>query len=103
MGAALGLSSIAVIAGSFIGLILGGVLGRDWRLVFPSRPRSGCSVPSWPLMLRDDSVRQRAEVDWWGDILFGVGLVAILVAIACGLSRTARARSAGRTPTSWPG
>ena len=47
-GTALGLNSIAAIAGSFIGLILGGVLGPvNWHLDLPGvGRRSACSAPS---------------------------------------------------------
>ena len=47
-GFALGINSVAAIAGSFIGLLLGGLLAPvSWRLVFLVAPcRSGCSGPS---------------------------------------------------------
>ena len=50
-GMALGLNQVAGIAGSFIGLVLGGLLGPvDWRLVFlvsvpVGRPRHGLVLP----------------------------------------------------------
>jgi len=86
-GTALGLNSIAVIAGSFIGLILGGVLGpENWHLVFLISAPIGVFGTVWAyFMLRDNSVRKHAKIDWWGNILFGVGLIAILVAITYGL------------------
>ena len=86
-GTALGLNSIAVIAGSFIGLILGGVLGpENWHLVFLISAPIGVFGTVWAyFMLRDNSVRKHAKMDWWGNILFGVGLIAILVAITYGL------------------
>jgi MFS family permease len=86
-GTALGLNSIAVIAGSFIGLILGGVLGpENWHLIFLISAPIGVFGTVWAyFMLRDNSVRKHAKMDWWGNILFGVGLIAILVAITYGL------------------
>jgi MFS family permease len=86
-GTALGLNSIAVIAGSFIGLILGGVLGpENWHLVFLISAPIGVFGTVWAyFMLRDNGVRKHAKMDWWGNILFGVGLIAILVAITYGL------------------
>jgi len=86
-GTALGLNSIAAIAGSFIGLILGGVLGPiDWRLVFLVSAPIGVFGTVWAyFMLHDTGVRKHAEMDWWGNILFGAGLIAILVAITYGL------------------
>jgi MFS family permease len=86
-GTALGLNSIAAIAGSFIGLILGGVLGPvDWRLVFLVSAPVGVFGTIWAyFMLHDVSERRHAQMDWWGNILFGGGLIAILVAITYGL------------------
>src|SRR5947199_368022 len=86
-GTALGLNSIAAIAGSFIGLILGGVLGPvDWRLVFLVSAPIGAFGTVWAyFMLRDIGERKHARMDWWGNILFAAGLVAILVGITYGL------------------
>src|ERR1700735_3919168 len=86
-GTALGLNSIAAIAGSFIGLILGGLLGpTNWHLVFLISAPIGAFGTVWAyFMLRDTGVRRHAKMDWWGNILFGVGLIAILVAITYGL------------------
>jgi MFS family permease len=86
-GTALGMNSIAVIAGSFLGLILGGVLGpANWHLVFLVSAPIGAFGTVWAyFMLRDLGERRHAKMDWWGNLLFGVGLIAILVAITYGL------------------
>jgi MFS family permease len=86
-GTALGLNSIAAIAGSFIGLILGGVLGPvNWHFIFLVSAPVGVFGTVWAyFMLRDIGVRKHARMDWWGNILFGVGLIAILVGITYGL------------------
>jgi MFS family permease len=86
-GTALGLNSIAAIAGSFIGLILGGLLGpANWHLVFLISAPIGVFGTVWAyFMLHDTGVRKHAKMDWWGNLLFGVGLIAILVAITYGL------------------
>jgi MFS family permease len=86
-GTALGLNSIAAIAGSFIGLILGGVLGPvNWHLVFLISAPIGVFGTIWAyFMLHDVSERKHARIDWWGNLLFGVGLIAIMVAITYGL------------------
>jgi MFS family permease len=86
-GTALGLNSIAAIAGSFIGLILGGVLAPvNWHLVFLISAPIGAFGTFWAyFMLHDIGVRKHAKMDWWGNLLFGVGLVAILVGITYGL------------------
>jgi MFS family permease len=86
-GTALGLNSIAAIAGSFIGLILGGVLGPvNWHLIFLVSVPVGVFGTVWAyFMLHDIGVRKHARMDWWGNILFGGGLIAVLVGITYGL------------------
>jgi MFS family permease len=86
-GLALGLNQVAGIAGSFIGLILGGLLGPiDWRLVFVVSVPVGLFGTVWAyLRLHDTGIRQPARLDWWGNITFGVGLVAVLVGITYGI------------------
>src|SRR3984957_8675206 len=86
-GTALGLNSIAAIAGSFIGLILGGVLGPvNWHFIFLVSAPIGAFGTIWAyFMLRDQGVRKHARMDWWGNILFGTGLIALLVGITSAL------------------
>ena len=86
-GTALGLTSIAAIAGSFIGLILGGVLAPvNWHLIFLVSAPVGAFGTVWAyLMLHDIGERKHAQMDWWGNLLFAAGLIAILVGITYGL------------------
>jgi MFS family permease len=86
-GTALGLNSIAAIAGSFVGLILGGLLGPiNWHYVFLVSAPVGLFGTVWAYyMLRDIGIRKHARMDWWGNILFAAGLIAILVGITYGL------------------
>jgi MFS family permease len=86
-GTALGINAIAGIAGSFIGLILGGVLAPvDWKLVFLVSVPVGLFGTVWAyLKLTDTGVRQHARMDWWGNVTFAVGLVAVLVGITYGI------------------
>src|SRR5580692_10557119 len=86
-GTALGINSIAAIGGSFLGLILGGLLGPiNWHLVFLVSAPIGAFGTVWAyFMLRDIGVRKHAKMDWWGNILFAVGLIAVLVGITYGL------------------
>jgi MFS family permease len=86
-GLALGVNAVAGIAGSFIGLVLGGVLGPvNWRLVFLVSVPVGLfgTVWSW-WKLEDRGIRRPARIDWWGNLTFAAGLVAILVAITYGI------------------
>jgi MFS family permease len=86
-GTALGINSIAAIAGSFLGLLLGGLLGPiNWHLVFLVSAPIGAFGTVWAyFMLKDIGTRRRARMDWWGNILFATGLIAILVGITYGL------------------
>ena len=86
-GTALGLNSIAAIAGSFLGLILGGVLAPvNWHWVFLVSVPFGVFGTVWAyFMLHDVGERKHARMDWWGNLLFGAGLIAILIAITYGL------------------
>jgi MFS family permease len=86
-GRALSVNSIAAIAGSFIGLILGGVLAPvNWHLIFLVSAPIGVFGTVWAyFMLHDIGVRKHAQMDWWGNLLFAAGLIAILVGITYGL------------------
>jgi MFS family permease len=86
-GLALGINNVAMISGAFIGLILGGILAPiQWHLVFLVSVPFGVLGTVWAyLMLKDTGVRRRARIDWWGNLTFAAGLVAILVGITYGL------------------
>lgn len=86
-GLALGVNNIAAISGTFLGLILGGVLAPiDWRLVFLVSVPFGLFGTVWAyLRLRDLGVRTRAKIDWPGNITFAVGLIAVMIGITYGI------------------
>ncbi|MGN6751901.1 MAG: MFS transporter [Intrasporangium sp.] len=86
-GLALGLNMVAGIAGSFIGLVIGGVLAPvEWRLVFLVSVPVSLFGTIWAyLKLRDTGVRHEAGMDWWGNVTFAAGLIAILVGITYGI------------------
>jgi EmrB/QacA subfamily drug resistance transporter len=86
-GLALGLNQIAGIAGSFLGLIIGGVLAPiDWRWVFLVSVPVGLFGTVWAyLRLHDTGIRQPARLDWWGNVTFAAGLISLLVGITYGI------------------
>ena len=86
-GLALGLNMVSGIAGSFLGLVIGGVLAPvHWRYVFlVSVPFSLFGTAWGYLKLRDLSPRRHHVMDWWGNITFALGLVGVLVAITYGI------------------
>jgi MFS family permease len=86
-GLALGINMVAAIAGSFIGLVLGGVLAPvAWRLVFLVSVPFGLFGTVWAyLKLEERGIRRPAKIDWWGNVTFAVGLIAVLVGITYGI------------------
>jgi MFS family permease len=86
-GLALGINAVAAIAGSFIGLVLGGVLAPvDWRLVFWVSVPVGVAGSVWGYInLKDRGIRTPARIDWVGNATFAAGLVAVLVGIVYGI------------------
>jgi MFS family permease len=86
-GTALGINAIAAIAGSFIGLILGGILGPvNWHYIFLVSVPIGVFGTFWAyIKLHDTGVRRKSKIDWWGNLTFAVGLIAVLVGITYGL------------------
>ncbi|MGK3205141.1 MFS transporter [Amycolatopsis sp. MEPSY49] len=86
-GLALGMNGVAAIAGSFLGLVVGGVLAPvDWNLIFLVSVPFGVIGTIWAyLKLHDTGVRKHARMDWWGNITFAVGLISVLVGITYGI------------------
>ena len=86
-GLALGINGVAAIAGSFIGLVVGGILAPlQWRLVFVVSVPIGVFGTVWAYRkLVDLSPRREARIDWWGNVTFAIGLIAIMVGITYGI------------------
>ncbi len=82
-GLALGINNVAGISGSFIGLVLGGLLGPvNWRLVFLISVPFGVFGAIWAYRrLRDLSTRSGEPIDWFGNVTFAVGLVGVMIGI----------------------
>jgi MFS family permease len=86
-GMALGIINVAAIAGTFIGLVLGGVLAPiDWRLVFFVSVPLGVFGTIWAYrILVEQSERHPAPIDWLGNVTFAVGLILVMVGITYGI------------------
>ena len=86
-GLAMGINMVAAIAGAFIGLIVGGLLADiHWRLIFWINVPIGTFGTVWAYWkLRDTGVRKSATIDWWGNLTFAFGLIALLVGITYGI------------------
>jgi MFS family permease len=88
-GFALGVNQVSALAGSFLGLIIGGILSEwDWRAVFWVSVPVGVWGTWMGYRTLHDKPRDRSRkitIDWWGNLTFGVGLIAVLAAITYGL------------------
>src|ERR1700729_998039 len=96
-GKAMGINGIAAVSGSFLGLILGGVLAPvEWRLVFLVSVPFGLFGTVWAyLKLQDNGIRIQAKIDWLGNALFAIGLISLLTGIVYSLLPY------GGHPTGW--
>ncbi len=86
-GTALGINIVAGIAGSFIGLVLGGLLAEwNWRTIFWVNVPVGILGTVWAYRsLHDTGERRPAKIDWWGNATFAIGLSGLLAAITYGI------------------
>src|SRR5256885_2367356 len=86
-GMALGINQVAAIAGSFIGLVLGGGLAEwDWRAVFWVSVPIGIAGTIWSYFsLHELGVRQKGRLDWPGNVTFALGLSALLAGLTYGI------------------
>jgi EmrB/QacA subfamily drug resistance transporter len=97
-GMAMGINQIAAIAGSFIGLILGGVLAViNWRLIFLVNVPIGLFGTIWAYkQLRETaSIRAHQKIDWAGNVTFALGLTSLLLGITYGIEPY------GSSPMGW--
>ncbi len=86
-GMALGVNMVAAVAGSFLGLLIGGVLSEwDWRAIFWVGVPVGILGTIWSYRsLRELGVRSPGRLDWAGTLTFGVGLTVLLTGITYGI------------------
>ncbi|BBH65839.1 MFS transporter [Actinoplanes sp. OR16] len=86
-GMALGVNIVSALAGSFIGLVVGGVLAEwHWRSVFWVSIPLAVAGTIWAYRsLRETGSRRPARIDWWGNATFAIGLTAVLAGITYGI------------------
>ena len=86
-GMALGINQITALAGQFLGLVLGGLLAAiDWRAVFWVSVPIGVFGTIWSYRsLRETSARNRARVDWLGNLTFAFGAALVLASMTYGI------------------
>ncbi len=86
-GFALGINQAAAISGSFIGLLLGGLLAPiNWRLIFLVSVPIGLFATIWGYFaLHEVQSGTRARIDWAGNVTFAIGLILVMVGITYGI------------------
>lgn len=86
-GMALGVNMVAAVAGSFLGLLVGGVLSEwHWQAIFWVGVPIGLAGTLWSLRsLREMGVRTPGKLDWAGTLTFGIGLTVLLTGITYGI------------------
>ena len=96
-GMALGFNMVAAVAGSFLGLLIGGLLSQwDWRAIFWVGVPIGVLGTIWGVRsLHEIGVRTPGPLDWPGTATLGIGLTVVLVGITYGV------QPYGGHPTGW--
>jgi MFS family permease len=86
-GMALGVNQAAAFSGTFIGLVLGGILAPiNWRLIFlVSVPIGLFATVVGYIKLRETGKPRPARIDWPGNITFALGLILVMVGITYGI------------------
>ncbi len=99
-GMALGLNQVAFISGSFIGILVGGLLAEvGWRWVFLINVPIGLAGTIWSYRtLRNIGVQNIEPIDWLGNITFAAGLIMLLTGIVYGINPSAHSEMSWTTP-----
>ncbi|WP_163796660.1 MFS transporter [Mycolicibacterium sediminis] len=86
-GMALGVNMVSAVAGSFLGLLIGGFLSEwHWKAIFWVGVPIGILGTVWSIRsLRELGVRTPGRLDWAGTLTFGVGLTVLLIGITYGI------------------
>ena len=86
-GLALGLNGASFIAGTFLGILVGGLLSlAGWRWVFLFNVPIGVIGAIWAYRsLKEIGQRKVERMDWLGNITFAAGLTMVLVGIIYGI------------------
>ena len=97
-GKALGINMTAAIAGSLVGLVLGGILAIfNWRLIFLVSVPVGLVGTVWSyLKLKEVATAKRGQrLDVWGNLTFGGGLTLVILGFTYALIPS------GNSPMGW--
>jgi MFS family permease len=97
LGFALGMNMVVGIVGSFLGILVGGLLSQvGWRWVFLANVPVGAFGTVWAyLKLKEIGIRIKAKLDWLGNLTFAAGLAMVLTGVTYGI------KPYGRSLTGW--
>lgn len=86
-GMALGVNMVSAVAGSFLGLLIGGFLSEwHWQAIFWVGVPIGIAGTIWSVRsLKELGSRTPGRIDWAGTLTFGFGLTILLVGITYGI------------------
>lgn len=96
-GMALGVNMVAAVAGSFLGLVIGGALSEwHWQAIFWVGVPIGVLGTVWAMRsLREGGERSPGRLDWAGAVTLGLGLTVLLTGITYSI------QPYGGSPTGW--
>ena len=99
-GMALGLNQVAGIAGTFLGIIVGGLLAEvGWRWVFLFNVPIGAAGTIWAYRtLREIGIRKSEPIDWLGNLTFAASLTLILTGMIYGTNPSSHSLMSWGTP-----
>jgi MFS family permease len=99
-GMALGLNQVASIAGTLLGILVGGLLAEiGWRWVFLINVPIGIAGTVWAyLSLKEIGIRKSEPIDWLGNITFAAGLTMVLTGITYGINPSGNSLMSWTTP-----
>jgi EmrB/QacA subfamily drug resistance transporter len=99
-GMALGLNQVAGIAGTLLGILVGGLLAEiGWRWIFLVNVPIGIIGTVWAyLSLKEIGIRKSEPIDWLGNITFAAGLTMLLTGITYGINPSGTSLMSWTTP-----
>ncbi len=100
-GKALGINMTAAVAGSLVGLVLGGILALfDWRYIFLVSVPVGAlgTVWSYAKLKELGTIIRNQRLDIWGNVSFALGLILVLVGVTYALIPSANSSMGWYTP-----
>ncbi len=100
-GMALGVNMVAAVAGSFLGLLIGGFLSEwHWKAIFWVGVPIGILGTIWSVRsLKELGVRSPGKLDWAGTLTFGIGLTVLLIGITYGIQPYGDSTTGWTSPT----